>query len=185
MNATHLRLFVAVAIPEDVRAAVDDAAEPLRQAAPEAQWTRPASWHLTLAFLGSVATETVPDVEAVLAEVAGRHAPLDLGLTGEAGMFGRRVLWAAVRDAPGLTAFADEVRGSLERLGFAGEDRPFHAHLTLARARRGGGLPRDLPSRYAGPTQAWRVETLDLVRSHLGRGGAHYERVGGWPLAGA
>jgi RNA 2',3'-cyclic 3'-phosphodiesterase len=178
------RLFVAVAVPADVRAAVSDAAEALRGPA-DARWTDPAGWHLTLAFLGGVDAAVIPEVGAALARVAGRHAPVDLHLTGEAGLFGRRVLWAGIADSPGLAALADDVRGALEPLGFARDERRFHAHLTLARARKGGGLPRDLASRYAGPVLEWRVETLDLMRSHLGRAGARYERAGAWPLAGA
>jgi RNA 2',3'-cyclic 3'-phosphodiesterase len=183
VTSARLRLFVAVGVPAAVQAAVADAVESLRGEAAEARWTDPASWHLTLAFLGAVDAERVDALAAVLAPVAARHAPVDLALTGTARMFGRRVLWAELEASPALGALAGEVRDALEPLGFAPDDRPFAPHLTLARARKGGSLPRGLADAYAGPVRAWRVEHLDLMRSHLQRAGARYERVLAWPLA--
>ena len=181
----HWRLFVAVGVPQRVRDEVADAGELLRPHAPEARWTDPAGWHLTLAFLGSVATAQVGPIETALAQVAASHPPFTLALTGQGGMFGRRVLWVGIGDSPELSALTKDVRAALEPLGFPPDERPFHPHLTLARARKGSALPRGLAERYAGPTTAWTVETLDLMRSHLSRAGAWYERVGAWPLAAA
>jgi RNA 2',3'-cyclic 3'-phosphodiesterase len=183
MAADRLRLFVAVDVPGRVKGAVADAVEPLRDAA-DARWTDPASWHLTLAFLGSVDAERVGALEAALEPVARRHPAMELALTGTAQMFGRRVLWARLDNSPALAALAEDVRDALEPLGFERDERPFAPHLTLARARKGGALPRGLAERYAGPATSWRIERLDLMRSHLGRGGARYERLRGWPLAG-
>ncbi len=176
---------MAVGVPQRVRDDVADAGEQLRTHAPDARWTDPAGWHLTLAFLGSVATAQVAAIETALAQVAASHAPFPLSLTGQAGMFGRRVLWVGFDASPELSVLANDVRAALEPLGFPPDERPFHPHLTLARARKGNALPRGLADRYVGPTTAWTVDTLDLMRSHLSRAGARYERVGAWPLAAA
>lgn len=182
MEGQRLRLFVAVEVPEPVRAAVDAVLAALRPRAPQANWTAAAGWHLTLAFLGGVEAERVEAVEDALAQAAGEVEPFTLRLDGTVGTFGGRVLWAGLEGSAPLAALAGHVRDALAPLGFPPEERPFHAHLTLARARRGGRLPRDLAADYAGPRPAWRVERLALMRSRLGRGGARYEVHASWPL---
>jgi len=68
----------------------------------------------------------------------------------------------------------------LQRLGWPAEERPFQAHLTLARtdgvagsdekARRLMELARDV-------RLAWQADSLVLYKSHLGRGPTHYEAL--------
>ena len=178
------RLFVAIAVPETVARLVADAVEPVRAHAPAARWTDPTSWHLTLSFLGLVPVARREEVTGALAGVAARHQSFELRLTGQAGMFGRRVLWAGLTDDGSLHNLAVDVRTALEPLGFPPDDRPFHPHLTLARARRDTALPKGLDAKYAGPEAGWWVRTLDLMRSHLSPHGARYEHVARWPLNG-
>jgi 2'-5' RNA ligase len=83
------------------------------------------------------------------------------------GRFGRRVLHVPVS---GLEAVATAV-------GEPSDDRPFHGHLTLARARERRGVDlRPFDGVACGPVE-WTVDEVTLVRSHLGRGGARYEVV--------
>jgi RNA 2',3'-cyclic 3'-phosphodiesterase len=183
MNAEpRLRLFVAVEIPQGVRRAVDAAATPLQRRASDAKWTSPAQWHLTLAFLGWVDADRLAAGERACAAAAAGVAPFELKLDGIAGTFGGRVLWAGLEDAPGLEALALHVREELAAAGFEVEERPFRAHLTLARARRGGRLPRGLAEEYQGPTARWTVDRLVLMRSRLQRGGARYSIEAAWRL---
>lgn len=179
----RLRLFAAVEVPEDVRAQVQRAARPLRERAPDLKWTRPEGWHLTLAFLGWVDRARVDDVQEALAQAAARCSPFTLALTGAAGTFRSGALWAGVHEAPALEALADATRAALIGQGFDIEERAFRPHLTLARARRGQRLPRDLVEEYDGPAASWDVERLVLMRSHLRQSGAVYEEWAAWRLA--
>ncbi|HWB72669.1 MAG TPA: RNA 2',3'-cyclic phosphodiesterase [Egibacteraceae bacterium] len=176
------RLFVAVEVPARVRSAVDAATGPLRAEAGQARWTDPAGWHLTLAFLGWVEAQRVADVEAAVASAVRGAEPFEVALSGAAGTFGGGVLWAGMDDSAALAALADGLRAALTEAGFAQEERPFHAHLTLARAPRGARIPRGLAERYVGPTSSWRVDEVVLMRSRLRRGGARYTPVAAWPL---
>jgi RNA 2',3'-cyclic 3'-phosphodiesterase len=176
----RLRLFVAVTVPESIRDAVDQAVSPLRIAAPELRWTDPEGWHLTIWFLGGVEQDRVPEVEAGVAQVAAGGHPFTLRLSGAAGTFPSGVLWAGIEPAPMLEELALGLAAA-----FSSEvERPFHAHLTLARTGSGRRSPPELAERYEGPTLPWTVRHLALMRSRLAVGGARYEIVRQWPLGG-
>ncbi|MCW5889854.1 MAG: RNA 2',3'-cyclic phosphodiesterase [bacterium] len=97
-----MRCFVAVEVPEDVRAALACAQERLRAAAPRAdvRWSDAAKLHLTLRFLGEVVSARIASIEDALRLVAARHGPLALaagGLGAASPAPARpRVLWAGV-----------------------------------------------------------------------------------------
>jgi len=179
-----MRLFVAVEVPAHVRDAVDAATEPLRRRQPAARWVAPNAYHLTLQFVGWVDDAGARSVEGACAEAAGSVGPFALRLTGGAGMFGNGVLWAALEDSRGLHAVAAALREAMVAGGLSVEERPFHAHLTLARAGRTTRLPRDLAGAYDGPPSGWEVERLVLLRSRLRRTGAEYSPRGAWLLQG-
>jgi 2'-5' RNA ligase len=101
--------------------------------------------HLTVRFIGHVADEAVP---ALLDGIRPPLAipPFELAL-GECGVFPPsgppRVLWIGLQHGqPGLRAMHDEFDRRLLPLRFEPENRPYSAHLTLARikdAPRGSG----------------------------------------------
>ncbi len=171
------RCFVAVAIGEELRDALRTAVDGSRDDPELAglRWTDPESWHLTLAFLGSVEADQVGALGATLREVANAHAPMRL-TTGGLGAFpsaGRaRVAWYGVADPERrLAALARDVRKALDV-----EGSEFRAHITLARARREPVSVRALVERLS-PAGIIEVDRVDLMRSHLGRSPARYERL--------
>lgn len=180
-----MRLFVAVDVATDVRAALDRACEPLRLAAPQVRWVPRSRWHLTLVFLGSVEDADVGDVcEAVAAGCVG-VAPFTLTLDGRLGTFRGAVLWAGLGDSRPLAVLAQRLRAALEGVVALPEaGRAFRAHLTLARVPRGAALPRAaLDMRVA--RRSWRVtETVLYASRGGGGGGLRYEAQGRWSLGG-
>lgn len=170
-----MRLFVAVTPPPEaldhleaavaaVRVELGDAADPALR------WARRDSWHLTLAFLGEVPDDRVPDVRRRQARAARRHPRCRLALRG-AGRFDGRVLWVGVSgDVGPLRRLAASVAAGARRAGVDVDTRPLRPHLTIARARE----PVDLRPAvtavdgYEGP--AWTAEETLLVRSRLGAG---------------
>lgn len=179
-----LRLFVAVGVPDEVRARLDAALEPLRARHPWLRWTDPSGWHLTMAFLGWV-DEGRAGAVAEAVDVAARESrSFELALDGSLGSFGGRVLWAGISESAPLRTLADGVRAELEARGFEMESRPFHAHLTVARAPRDRRMPQALAADWQGPQDAWQVTEALVMRSHLGRGGARYEAWSRLPLGG-
>ncbi len=162
-----MRLFVALEVPDDVRERLDAAIAPLRARHPKLAWTSAEGWHLTLAFLGEVAVEP-GDIAAVLAPVAAA-APAGIRLTlGQAGRFGRRVLWVGVRDEPAGTVAA---LGAGTQQALADKDLPVdlkkvRPHLTVARGRSGGAdVPASLVAAIPSVESGWTAREVLLMRS--------------------
>ncbi|MYS59392.1 MULTISPECIES: RNA 2',3'-cyclic phosphodiesterase [Streptomycetaceae] len=190
-----MRLFVAVAPPDEALRELGDVVDGLRAlpGADALRWTGPEQWHLTLAFLGEVAEDTLPDLRERLARAARRHPPARLRLAG-GGRFGDRVLWAGVTGhTPELGRLAASVNAAARHAGIAlDEERRFTAHLTLARNR---GHTRLRPfaeplADFAG--RDWTAREIALIRSNLpapasaapGAPGPRprYQTLGTWPL---
>src|ERR1039458_2056675 len=64
----RFRLFIAVTIPEEVKAKIAEAQSELRRALPErsVRWTKREQFHLTLRFLGNVDAPRVEALEEAL-----------------------------------------------------------------------------------------------------------------------
>jgi RNA 2',3'-cyclic 3'-phosphodiesterase len=97
-----------------------------------------------------------------------------------------RTLWMGVTEGTGeLATLAAAVNGELVAAGWPADERPFRAHLTLARS---DGIPAgaDVARRLAEGAAGLRVRSLAdrlvLFESITGRGPAHYEPLQTAPL---
>ncbi|AGP57071.1 RNA 2',3'-cyclic phosphodiesterase [Streptomyces rapamycinicus] len=133
-----MRLFAAVLPPEAAVAELAARVKALR-ALPGAdglRWTEREGWHFTLAFFGEVAEDVLPELHTRLARAAHRHHPHELRLAG-GGRFDDRVVWVGVDgDSEALRRLADSAEAGGRRAGVPMDrHRPYHPHLTIARAR--------------------------------------------------
>ena len=105
------------------------------------RWTAPESWHITLQFLGNATAEQLQCLTARLGEVRSAAVAVQLG---ELGCFDRAgVFFVDVAVTPELAALERSVVAATSRCGFVAEARPFHPHITLARAKGAGDEERD------------------------------------------
>ncbi|RJQ80024.1 2'-5' RNA ligase family protein [Amycolatopsis panacis] len=163
-----MRLFCALRPPPDVAAAVREALgvpEPEDGVPGALRWTEQAGWHITLAFYAE--GDPAERVEFLAGALHGRPA-IDVRLRGSGTFPG--VLW--------LAAEGDGLAG-LARAAGAG-DRPYRAHLTLARhAREHPGPAAWWAERLAGfASRDWTAAEVLL----LGSGGTPYRTVGRFGL---
>ena len=160
-----MALFVAVEVPEPVGFDVEVALDPVRSSRPVLRWVDPSRYHLTLLYLGKVADVTVPAVIAAVEEACGGVGPFPLKLESRLGTFGRRVLWAGLEPSPPLRSVALSLRHTVGQvLGVPDGDRPFSAHLTLARAGR-EPVRSSAVANFEMPPLGWKVERIVLMRS--------------------
>lgn len=165
-----MRLFVAVLPPEGPLGELDGAVRVRLRGLPGTdglRWTERAGWHLTLAFLGEVAEELLPELAERLDRAARRHEPHDLGLAG-GGRFGDRALWAGVAGAD-MRRLAESAQAAARRAGVTvAAEHGFRPHLTLARQRHLGTVPlRPFADALGGFTGTpWTADGIALVRSH-------------------
>lgn len=174
-----MRLFVALHVDDEVRRDLDEALAPLRGDDDRLRWTRPAGWHVTLAFLGEVSAA----VDAVTAAVArgaasARVGPVTLRL-GEPGRFGNRAAWLVVEDDPpgAVAALAAAIQDELEEAALPVDRREVQPHLTLVRPKGSRRLPDGLVDELPRVEASWTVDHVTLFRSYTEPEGARYEEV--------
>jgi RNA 2',3'-cyclic 3'-phosphodiesterase len=130
-----VRLFVAIAIQEEIRRSLALFLNELRVIAPKVKWASPENLHLTLKFIGEADPATLSQIENVLKTVR-TAGPLDLEFHG-LGFFPDakhpRVIWAGVRSTSRLALLADSIDTALHTLGIPLEKKAFAPHVTLAR----------------------------------------------------
>ncbi|MEV6973142.1 RNA 2',3'-cyclic phosphodiesterase [Kitasatospora sp. NPDC093806] len=182
-----LRVFVALAPPDDAKDELARALAPAYAAYPRLRWNRIEDWHITLAFLGELPSTAVPPLRSVLADRAHSHPALHLGLRG-GGHFDGRLLWSGIDgDLDGLHQLAADVRQLVRSCGIEFNERPLRPHLTLARARRDDpvSVPQAAEGLAAFVGRRWPAERLHLVGSNIGRGPGpiHYRDIEAWRFA--
>jgi 2'-5' RNA ligase len=165
------RLFVGIWPPPEV---MDVLSRFERPAIDAVRWTTPDQWHVTLAFLGDVKRSQIAEVGSALEAGTARAAAATEACLGPATRrVGRSILCVPVEGLDDLAALLRDALGPL--VPAAGLERPFHGHLTLARARG----RRTMPAPLAGHPleRRWRVREVGLVRSQLDPSGARYTTV--------
>lgn len=167
-----LRVFLAVAPPQEVRLALIDQTSHLQI---PGRLIPPDNWHITLRFLGEI-DELACDryVSAVDQSDLGRDFPVRID---HLGAFPRpskaNVVWAGIdRGEQRLFQLAEIADERATDVGIVGEERPFRPHLTLSRIRPQASVT-DLMDEEL--DIGWRVDELVLFRTQPGRGTVRYE----------
>ncbi|MFM7318636.1 MAG: RNA 2',3'-cyclic phosphodiesterase [bacterium] len=181
------RLFFAAMLPPDLVEAVRRNHSRARFALPRGvRWTNPEQAHLTLAFLGDVLCEHVPQLVDTLGSFAAAQQPLTFdvkGLGAFPDMRRPRVIWAGLEGPERDLLFrwhAELWQATAHlRLDQSRAQSRFHPHITLGRVP--GSQPPKLQAWMARhvewPLGHWRLDELVLVRSILTDQGAIYEPV--------
>jgi 2'-5' RNA ligase len=197
-----LRAFVAVEIDAEAAGRAAEIVERLRRAdAGRVKWVDPVNFHLTLKFLGATRRDTLPQLGAALQAVTAEAAPFEMELAG-VGTFPNlrrpQVIWLGVtKGSELLAALAGQMEAACAALGWAPEEKPYRAHLTLGRLReprRGGrpttpapanGLAAALQAEGDAAAGVTPVRRLVLMESRLGPQGPTYTVIEPFPLRGA
>jgi RNA 2',3'-cyclic 3'-phosphodiesterase len=185
-----VRLFLAINFESELRRAIHEAAEPLRDAAPALAWVPESRVHLTLKFLGEVSEERARFVADTTRQVAAEHREIaiELGGVGAFPNFRRpRVVWMGVSPEPKMELLHHDIESACAELGFEIEGRPFRPHLTLARVRT---RVKDVETLRALARAAKRIDFLeetmitsvDLMQSERSAAGSRYTMLSSAPL---
>lgn len=182
-----MRLFVALEIPSEVRENLAALLETLRAISKEPRCVRPENLHVTLKFLGEVPETKLDSVRTALGQIRSKR-PVTLEFRG-LGFFPNekhpRVFWAGIEASTNLVKLAEDIEGSMVKLGFPREQRLFSPHLTLARFER-PGVPEKLRSAIAENTQrefgVLRTSEFHLFQSRLKPSGAEYTTLASFPF---
>ena len=171
-----MRLFVGLAIDEAVKETLERLTLRLRTKDDGLRWSTPDQWHVTLVFLGEVDDEARARLVRELAEV--RQPELMLRME-RLGVFERAgILHAEVEVSPELLRLYEAVAGAVKRVGLEVEERPYRAHITLARSRNRDGRKTMERLRRSAEQQRlsarWEAREFLLYESQLSPGGSRY-----------
>jgi 2'-5' RNA ligase len=152
-----------------------------------ARWAKRETLHTTLRFFGDTSDAQQSALRDLVVELASSASPLPVRapwVHGFPAAARANVLVLDVADTESkLAAMAIRAEAAAVALGFPGEARVYHAHLTLARMRK----PVDVSS-LAGEAASLppgHVTALTLYASRSGPSGAIYVPLAraAWPVA--
>jgi 2'-5' RNA ligase len=178
-----MRLFVGIALPEDVRFRLSLLCAGL----PNVRWVPPENLHVTLRFIGEVDGGVMQDVDAALAGVRAPQFSLSLAGVGHFGNGGHvRVIWAGIEKSPALQHLRDKVESAVVRAGVPPEGQKFSPHITLARPKTSpptAKLRDFLAHNNLFRTPAFEVTHFTLYQSFTGREGSTYRAEHSYELS--
>jgi len=189
----HLRLFIAIAVPDLVKAQIKATQDQLRLSLDRGlvRWTKPDQFHLTLRFLGSVEARLVESLVDTLRAVCQSVGSLLLRAS-EVGFFPNarapRVVWIGVRDSGEcLGVLQQTVQQATLRFTTEQAEERFSGHITLGRIKQLDHPETDVLARTAGRFSQtsfgeWTVHELHLMRSELSAEGADHRILAAIPL---
>lgn len=131
-----MRLFVAVDMDERIKENLKPLIEKLSQIK-GLKAVEKENLHTTLIFLGEVPEAKLADIQKALSRVEFESFKIALKGIGRFPNRGDpRVIWVAILDGKDeIVRLADSVYSELRKLGFK-RDKPFEAHITVARVKR-------------------------------------------------
>ena len=184
----QVRCFIAVELPDEIKSGLSRLQAQLKSGSQfPVKWVDPYSIHLTLKFLGNVASDRTGEITEAMKGASQGVSPFQLEVK-DLGVFPNlrlvQVAWVGVSgEVDKLARLQQKIESALAQLGFAPENRRFTPHLTLARLhnhaspderQRFGQFIADtrFEAAYSLP-----VEAINLMRSQLTREGAIYSRI--------
>jgi 2'-5' RNA ligase len=191
-----MRLFVALEIPSVVRdnlaAFIKDTQREMRdlpEKPPEkrVRWVRPENLHVTLKFIGEVASAKLDGIHSALSTVR-TDAGLDVRFRG-LGFFPNEVrptiLWTGLDASTNLQTLAEDIGRAVATEGMASEKHAFVPHLTLARFVRPGlgeKLSVAIQKNSEREFGAFQAREFHLIESKLKPSGAEYTTLASFPF---
>jgi 2'-5' RNA ligase len=189
-----LRAFIAIELPKHLQDAVEKQTSRLRQTLGNdiVRWVPTRNMHLTLKFLGDIATSHVDFLKQLLAREADSHPQFDMQISG-LGSYPTsrrpRVLWAGLHTPADLISLQKSIEAGTTRLGYEQDEHAFSPHLTLGRVRQTTS-PTDmqkirtaLDTIQLGNIGTARVDSIHLFKSDRLPSGSIYTKLFSAPLS--
>ncbi|GAA4481943.1 RNA 2',3'-cyclic phosphodiesterase [Gluconacetobacter asukensis] len=180
-----MRLFIALDIGSPLREAI----AAMRGSLAGVRWVDPATYHVTLRFIGEVSgRDRLEDIDMALSAIRApsvRLQPTAPGIFEQDG--GRQTLWIGIERSPALLHLHRKVDTAMRRAaGLAVERRRFVPHVTI------GTIATPSPDMLAPwlarwstlPLQPVDIPRLTLFRSLRGPDEPIYESLAEYDLAG-
>jgi len=179
-----IRSFIAIEVPPELKARLEELQRELRRTDADVKWVRPEGIHLTLKFLGSILREDIEKISMAIGPVISGFEPFEIRLFGM-GSFptsrNPRVIWVGVdRGKEEVSSLQRAIEDKMAKLSFPSENRPFSPHLTLGRVRSGRGklmLSQAIEANKEVEVGTFWARKVFLYQSELKPSGAVYTKL--------
>ncbi len=168
-----IRLFAAIAVPEDI-------GEPLlarMHGLDGARWRPLEALHITLRFFGDVAEPMADDIDSELSMIGDPPFALSLETVGAFGE-GRDIhaVWAGVAESPPLRHLAAKCETAARRAGMKAETRHYRPHVTMAYLNRPApdAVARWIQDNNLLKSAPFGIDRFGLYSSHQTSEGSRY-----------
>jgi 2'-5' RNA ligase len=185
------RIFIAINLPENLKKELISFKEKFWEL--PARWVKPENLHITLAFLGYVKDEDIPKIIAIVKNVASKHSPFLIRIVkiayGPPKVSPPRMVWAIGEKNEILWKLQENLKNTLMEMKIPQleeEGRGFVPHITLARIRKWEFKqmePEERPEIDENLNFSFEVKSIEIMESHLKRGGAEYTVLESCPLS--
>jgi len=182
-------VFIAIALPEAVKSAMEETQHELRAILPakSIRWTRREQFHLTLRFLGGVDVTKLEPLSQSVRRACRGFGALQLSASGLGVFPGARrprVVWAGADDRNGrLAVLQREIDAASSTFTSEPAEERFTGHVTLARCRDVGRAESATLAAMVGRMATrsfgeWTVLDVEIIRSETLPGGSRYSTLG-------
>ena len=177
------RIFIAINLPEKIKEELIFFREKYSEL--PARWVKPENLHITLAFLGYVKEEDIPKIIEITKNVASKCNPFSIKIVkityGPPKVSPPRMVWAIGEKNESLWRLQENLKNALMEMRIPQleeeEGRGFIPHITLARIRKWEFRqmePEERPEIDEDVNFSFQVKSIEIMESHLKRGGAEY-----------
>jgi len=175
------RAFMALLLPEDLKAAAAARQDHLRDIFPAGavKWVAQENLHLTVRFFGDLDRKALEKAAGVIDGLVEVVQPVRVRL-GSLSAFPSpsrpQTLWVALEQEGGrLEALAAAIDRRIREAGFGPADKPWKSHLTLGRMREGRWqVPADWTAGLTADARDFTIGTVALMQSELRPQGPRY-----------
>ena len=184
MDHRLIRTFIAIPVPESVFVLQGNLKNTIAKKTGKVRWVKRDQLHLTLKFVGDTPEESIDDVCGVMQKVSNQMTPFKIFIQG-VGCFPKierpRVMWVGLDGAiDKLNQLVTAVHDGLHPLGFPREEKEFHPHITMARAKYPQKKTPDISS-FLNTTYdpiPFRIQKIQFISSELFPNGPVYTILG-------
>jgi len=139
MDYKLIRTFIAVPMPEPLFNLRKKLKATISEKTGKIRWLRKDQIHLTLKFLGDTTEDSINDVRRIMQSIADEFKPFNISIQ-KTGCFPKverpRVMWIGVSgELEKLNQLVEKIQKKLNPLGFPKDEKKYHPHITIARAK--------------------------------------------------
>ena len=185
------RIFIAINLPQEIKNELRKFQNFFSEL--PAKWVKPQNLHITLVFLGYVRDEDLPKIIEITKEAASRHNSFSINLIkicyAPPKIKPPRMVWVVGEENQELGNLQNNLQNSLRRVNVPylkeEKERAFTPHITLARIRKWEFKqmePEERPRINNTINLSFNVNSIEVMESHLKRGGAEYDILESIPL---